>query len=102
MKVPHREDMASHTIPESCAAHCEVRRALTGVRIGQPLSFERLFTNANAASNAKGNTALRVIRSPIPAPAGSENLACAHAPCTAREISRLAVGASTNVKRGDC
>ena len=42
MQVPHNKDVANHVVPESCAAHREVRReALTGVRIGQPLSRDR-------------------------------------------------------------
>ena len=41
MKVPDNQDVASHVVPESCAAHREVRgEALTGVRAGQPLSHE--------------------------------------------------------------
>ena len=39
MQVPYNKDLAIHVVPESCAAHREVwREALTGVRIGQPLS----------------------------------------------------------------
>lgn len=42
MQVPDNKDVAKHVVPESCAAHREVRReALTGVRIGQPLSRDR-------------------------------------------------------------
>lgn len=42
MQVPDNKDVANHVVPESCAAHREVRReALTGVRIGQPLSHDR-------------------------------------------------------------
>ena len=41
MKVPDDQDLASHVVPESCAVHREVRgEALTGVRVGQPLSHE--------------------------------------------------------------
>lgn len=41
MQVPANKDLASHVVPESCAVHREVwREALTGVRIGQPLSHE--------------------------------------------------------------
>lgn len=41
MRVPAMKDLASHCVPESCAAHREVRgEALTGVRVGQPLSHE--------------------------------------------------------------
>ena len=42
MKVPDSKEVANHVVPESCVAHREVRReALTGVRIGQPLSRDR-------------------------------------------------------------
>ena len=42
MQVPHSKEVANHVVPESCVAHREVRReALTGVRIGQPLSRDR-------------------------------------------------------------
>ena len=41
MRVPAMKDLASHFVPESCAAHREVcGEALTGVRVGQPLSHE--------------------------------------------------------------
>jgi hypothetical protein len=40
VKVHYSEGAAIHTDPESCAGHCReaVREALTGERIGQPLS----------------------------------------------------------------
>ena len=42
MKVPDSKEVAIHAVPESCAGHREVQReALTGVRIGQPLSRDR-------------------------------------------------------------
>ena len=42
MQVPDNKDVANHVVPESCAPHREVgREALTGVRIGQPLSRDR-------------------------------------------------------------
>jgi hypothetical protein len=41
VQVPANKEIANHVVPESCAAHREVwREALTGVRIGQPLSHE--------------------------------------------------------------
>ena len=83
MKVSHSEDIASHTVPESCAAHREVRReALTGVRAGQQLSHEK--------PNVQGADALGTVGRQHKAererelcldPAWSENLACAYAPC---------------------
>ena len=66
MQVLHSEDIASHTVPESCVAYREVRReALTGVRAGQPLSRESFkVQGADAVSVAEGNTVLGVIASP--------------------------------------
>ena len=41
MQVPHNQDLASQVVPESCVAGREARgEALTGVRVGQPLSHE--------------------------------------------------------------
>ena len=41
MRVPDNKEVANHVVPESCAAHREGRcEALTGVRVGQPLSHE--------------------------------------------------------------
>ena len=58
MKVPHSEDLASHAVPESCAVCREAQReALTGVRVGQPLSRERSrVQGADAVAVAEGNT----------------------------------------------
>lgn len=66
MQVPHSEDIASHTVPESCVAYREVRReALTGVRTGQPLSRESFnVQGADAVSVAEGNTVQSAIASP--------------------------------------
>jgi hypothetical protein len=41
VEVPASEDLANHTVPESCVARREAcREALTGVLTGQPLSHE--------------------------------------------------------------
>ena len=58
MQVPDNKDLANHVVPESCASHREVgREALTGVRIGQPLSRDRnVILGADAVSAAEGNT----------------------------------------------
>ena len=41
MRVPDIKEVAIHAVPESCAVHREVYgEALTGVRVGQPLSHE--------------------------------------------------------------
>ena len=58
MRVPDGEGGANHTVPESCARCREARReALTGVRVGQPLSHESHFLRgADAVIEAEGNT----------------------------------------------
>ena len=65
MKVSDSKGLANHAVPESCAVHREVRReALTGVRVGQPLSCESYkFQGADAVSVAEGNTESCVIAS---------------------------------------
>ena len=71
IKVPHSKDLASHTVPESCVAYCEVRReALTGGRIGQPLSRESPIQGADAVKQAEGNTARNAVTSSAPARRG--------------------------------
>ena len=58
MKVPHSKELATHAVPESCVAYREVRReALTGARIGQPLSRDSIeISGADAVQLAEGNT----------------------------------------------
>ena len=58
MQVPHCKGLASHAVPESYVAYREVRRgALTGERVGQPLSREiNLLQGADAFLWAEGNT----------------------------------------------
>ena len=59
MEVPNSKGLANRTVPESCVrtrreAHHE---ALTGVRVGQPLSRENyLVLGAHAVTRAEGNT----------------------------------------------
>ena len=50
MQVPCRKDLASHSGPESCAVTRKGgREALTGERVGQPLSSETfIFRDADA------------------------------------------------------
>jgi len=56
VKVPYSERVAIYTGPESCAGGCETKReALTGVRIGQPLSGENSIWGADALEVAEGN-----------------------------------------------
>jgi transposase len=65
VQVPHDEGVANHIGPESCAGGREAEReALTGVRVGQPLSGVRLpARGADALQSAEGNTTRRVIAS---------------------------------------
>jgi len=65
VQVLDNKDVANHVVPESCASHREVRReALTGVRIGQPLSRDRNeIPGADAVHTAEGNTTVRAIAS---------------------------------------
>ncbi len=65
MQVPANKDLANHVVPESCAVHREVwREALTGVRIGQPLSRDRNFIpGADDVWCSEGNTTSRALAS---------------------------------------
>ena len=65
MQVPDDKEVAIHVVPESCASDREVRReALTGVRMGQPLSRDRnVIPGAHAVPEAEGNMSERVIAS---------------------------------------
>ena len=65
VQVPYDEGVANHIDPESCVGGREaVREALTGVRVGQPLSGVRLPNrSADALQSAEGNTSRRVIAS---------------------------------------
>jgi len=71
VKVHCGEGVAIHTGPESCGACREARvEALTGVRIGQPLSRESLLWGADAVETAEGNMAGGVIASRPTTPRG--------------------------------
>ena len=67
MKVRCDEGVANHIGPESCAVRREAQgEALTGVRIGQPSSRERLLVpGADAVSKAEGNMLERAIASAL-------------------------------------
>ena len=58
MKVPDSKGVANHAVPESCVRCREAHHeALTGVRVGQPLSRERNeVRGADAVPKAEGNT----------------------------------------------
>ena len=72
MRVPHNKEIAIHVVPESCVSRREVwGEALTGARIGQPLSHDRnLIPGADAVSLAEGNTAGRANASALTARRG--------------------------------
>lgn len=57
MRVPDSEEVANHAVPESCAVSREGQgEALTGVRIGQPLSREiNVIPGAHAFVAVEGN-----------------------------------------------
>jgi len=65
VKVPYSKSLANHAVPESCVTYREVRgEALTGVRVGQPLSRENeILLGADALVLAEGNTNGRVTAS---------------------------------------
>ena len=58
MQVHYSEGVANHTDPESCASSREVcGEALTGERVGQPLSHEIfLIQDADVVTYAEGKT----------------------------------------------
>ena len=72
MRVPDSEGVANHTVPESCVVCREAQReALTGVRVGQPLSHEsHLVRGADAVTEAEGNMDRRERASTCPTPRG--------------------------------
>jgi hypothetical protein len=69
VRVLNGKGLANHTVPESCVRNGrEARReALTGVRVGQPLSRERsLVPGADAVQIAEGKTARCATASTLP------------------------------------
>lgn len=61
MQVHNSEGLATRTGPESCVYAREgISEALTGVRIGQPLSGENSIWGADALEKAEGNMGRRV------------------------------------------
>jgi hypothetical protein len=71
VRVRHGEGVAIHAGPESCGARREACvEALTGERIGQPLSRESLLRGADAVETVEGNTAGGAIASRPTSPRG--------------------------------
>lgn len=80
VKVPYDEGVATRIGPESCTSGREaIREALTGVRVGQPLSGVTLpIRSADALQSAEGNMSRCVYRKHRAAPRRRQTLACAH------------------------
>src|SRR6266550_9148250 len=90
VQVHHDEGVANRIDPESCADAREgIGEALTGERIGQPLSREStLILGADVVPLTEGNTDGRDNASAQTARRGLKTLACADAPLLGnREIS---------------
>ena len=89
MQVPYDEGVAIHIGPESCAVAREgLGEALTGVRVGQPLSRESFYSGCrHRAYGGRQHTRARQRERPDD-PAWSETLACADAPCAGTGRSR--------------
>ena len=91
MQVPDNKDVANHVVPESCAAHREVRReALTGVRIGQPLSRDRSLSRVPTLFHLRKATRVGALTQALARPgAVVEPGMCARSLHGNREISGL-------------
>src|SRR6266513_1892965 len=84
VQVHHDEGVANRIDPESCADAREgIGEALTGERIGQPLSREStLILGADVVPLTEGNTDGRDNASAQTARRGLKTLACADALCS--------------------
>ena len=89
MQVHHDEGVANRIDPESCADTREgIGEALTGERIGQPLSRERTFPGCrrrDPAGRQHGRTRIASVRTPGVV---EEPGMCVRFLCGNREISR--------------
>src|ERR1700687_1031242 len=89
VQVSYDEGVAIHIGPESCAVAREgFGEALTGVRIGQPLSRERSYSGCRRRAFGGRQHIRARHRERQDDPAWSETLACADAPCTGTGRSR--------------
>ena len=100
MQVPDNKDVANHVVPESCAAYREVRReALTGVRIGQPLSRDRSLSRVPTLFHLRKATQTGALtRAPVRPGAVVDPGMCARSLHGNREISGL-TGCCTGLVR---
>jgi hypothetical protein len=94
VKVRHVEGVATHSGPESCAVIREgFGEALTGERIGQPLSRERSeVPGADMVLSMEGNTNERVMRAPVGPGVVEDTGMCESSLYGNREILGLAGG----------
>ena len=102
MQVPCDEGVAIHIGPESCAVAREgLGEALTGERIGQPLSRESFYSGCRHRANGGKQHIWARQRERPDDPAWSETLACADAPCAGTgRISRSTVRQPPPVRIG--
>ena len=97
MQVPHSKGVANHVVPESCVEHREVHdEALTGVRVGQPLSRVRNSSRVPTLSDPRKATRTSAPSQALVRPGVVEDPGThARSLYGNREISSLTVGACT-------
>ena len=102
MQVSHTEGLANHTGPESYVGIREdAGEALTGERIGQPLSREnKIVSGADVFRIMEGNTDGSVMRAPARPGVVQDPGMCGSSLCGNREISGLAGGGTPPVRIG--
>lgn len=94
MKVPHSKGIANHAVPESCGAHREVLlEALTGARVGQPLSRVRNSIRVPTLSDSRKATRMGAFsQAPVRPGVVADPGMHAHSLHGNRDISSLTVG----------
>ena len=102
MQVPHSEGLAIHTGPESCVGIREdAGEALTGERIGQPLSRESLIVpDADVVRITEGNMGSAITRAPAQSGVVEDPGMCGSSLHGNREVSGLAGGWTPPVRIG--
>ena len=82
MEVPYSEGLADHTGPESCVDDPRGRgEALTGVRVGRPLSREKGISRVPTLFMLRKAKRSGASSERLTDPAWSKTPACAYAPC---------------------
>lgn len=96
VEVPRSEDVANHTVPESCGARCEARvEALTGETAGWVLSHEMTFRTPTLFRERKATRNLAVSRAELRSGAVEDPSMPRRSLPGNREVSRLAACTST-------